>query len=125
MKEKEVVQVCAKVSRTHRDLLNKKAKDAGVTAKEFVQKLIVDANVVAAPTGIADELRKLNAWLGRVNGNINMLSRWSNTHKENAFADLILFRLALIHKDISQITRYSAELRAQGHGKRRKCKGTL
>lgn len=120
MKEQDIVQVCAKVTRTERALLNKKAKDAGMTAKDFFQKLIVDANVVAAPTDVADEVRKLNAWLGRVNGNINMLSRWSNTYKENAFADLILFRLALIHKDLLQITSYAAELRAQRHGKRRK-----
>ncbi len=122
MKEHDIVQVCAKVTRAERSLLNKKAKDAGMTSKEFVKQLIVDAHVVAAPTGIADEIRKLNAWLGRVNGNINMLSRWSNIHKENAFADLILFRLALIHKDLLQVTLYAAELRAQGYGKRRKKK---
>lgn len=120
MKEQEVVQVCTKVSRIERDLLNKKAKDAGMTAKEFVQHLIVDANVVAAPTGIADEIRKLNAWLGRVNSNLNMLSRWANLHKENAFAELILYRLALIHKDLSQITKFTSALRAQGHGKRKR-----
>lgn len=120
MKRQDIVQVCAKVTRTERSLLNKKAKDAGMTAKEFVQKLIVDAHVVAAPTDVADEIRKLNAWLGRVNSNINMLSRWTNVHKENAFADLILYRLALIHKDLSQITCFTSELRAQGHGKRKR-----
>ena len=125
MKDQDIVQVCAKVTRTERALLNKKAKDAGVTAQEFVQKMIGDAYIIAAPTGIADEIRKLNAWLGRVNCNINMLSKWANVHKENAFADLILFRLALINKDLSQITSFTSDLRVQGYGKRRKSKSAL
>ncbi len=121
--ESEIAQICAKVTLVQRNLLNAKAKSAGMTAKEFLQRLILDAQVVAAPPGIADEIRKANSWLGRINSNINMLSKWANVHKESAFADLILMRLALIHKDLTQITSFTGDLRAQGFGKRRRKKG--
>ncbi|MNE83355.1 hypothetical protein D3C80_1801650 [compost metagenome] len=51
-----------------------------------------------------------------------MLSKWANIHKENAFADLILFRLAEIQKEVTEVAQYSADLRAQGYGKRRKAR---
>ena len=121
--ESEIVQVCAKVTLSQRNLLNTKAKSAGITAKEFLQRLILDSQVIAAPPNIADEIRKANAWLGRINGNINMLSKWANVHKERAFADLILMRLALIHRDLAQITSFTGDLRAQGFTKRKRKKG--
>ncbi|MFT6043189.1 MAG: hypothetical protein ACI8TV_000604 [Porticoccaceae bacterium] len=122
-RENEIVQVCAKITLSQRNLLNAKAKSAGMTAKQFLQMLILNAQVIAAPPGIADEIRKTNGWLGRINGNINMLSKWANVHRERVFADLILIRLALIHKDLTQITSFTGDLRAQGFGKRKRKKG--
>lgn len=119
----DIVQVCAKVTHKQRDLLNEKAKKAGMTTKSFLQKLIVDAQVIAAPPGIGEEIRKTNAWLGRINSNVNMLARWANTHRENAFADLILMRLALVHKDLSRVVGFTGDLRAQGFGRRGSKKG--
>lgn len=122
-REDEIVQVCAKITLSQRKLLNAKAKSAGMTAKEFLQMIILNAQVIAAPSSIADEIRKANCWLGRINSNLNMLSKWANVHKERAFADLILMRLALIHKDLTQITSFTGDLRAQGFGKRKRKKG--
>jgi len=122
--ENRIVQICAKVTFGQRNLFNAKAKSAGMTAKDFLQRLIFDAQIVAAPPEIADEIRKINAWLGRINSNINMLSRWANVHKENAFSDLILLRLSLIHKDLAQIVSFTSDLRAHGLGRRRRKKGS-
>lgn len=120
-KPTDTVQVNAIVLRRQRDLLNSKARAANMTTAAFVQKLIEDAVVVSKPD-LSTDLQKLNAWLGRLNSNINMLAKWSNTYKENALADVILLRLASLQKELSEVVSFSADLRAQGYGKRRKAK---
>ncbi|MNF89593.1 hypothetical protein D3C85_976720 [compost metagenome] len=117
----DTVQISVIARRDQRELLKDKARAANMTVAQFVQRLIVSAVVESKP-GIAADIQKMNAWLGRINGNINMLSKWANIHKENAFADLILFRLAEIQKEVTEVAQYSADLRAQGYGKRRKAR---
>lgn len=117
----DTVQINALVLRKQRDMLNAKAKAANLTVSKFLQKLIEDATVISKPDLSAD-IQKANAWLGRINGNINMLSRWANLYRENAFADLILYRLAAIQNEVSEVATFTTDLRAQGYGKRRKAR---
>ncbi len=117
-KPEDTVQISVIARRDQRDLLKAKARAANITVAQFVQQMI-NKVVVESKPGIAADIQKMNAWLGRINGNINMLSKWANIHKENVFADLILFRLNEIQKEVTELAQYSADLRAQGYGKRR------
>lgn len=117
-KPEDTVQISVIARRDQRDLLKAKARAANMPVAQFVQQMISKVVVESKP-GIAADIQKMNAWLGRINGNINMLSKWANIHKENVFADLILFRLNEIQKEVTELAQYSADLRAQGYGKRR------
>ena len=117
-KPEDTVQISVIARRDQRDLLKAKARAANITVAQFVQQMI-NKVVVESKPGIAADIQKMNAWLGRINGNINMLSKWANIHTENVFADLILFRLNEIQKEVTELAQYSADLRAQGYGKRR------
>ena len=117
-KPEDTVQISVIARRDQRDLLKAKARAANITVAQFVQQMI-NKVVVESKPGITADIQKMNAWLGRINGNINMLSKWANIHKENVFADLILFRLNEIQKEVTELAQYSADLRAQGYGKRR------
>jgi len=117
----DTVQIAVIARRDQRDLLKAKARAANMPTAKFVQRLIVDAVVVSKPDLSAD-MQKLNAWLGRLNSNLNMLAKWANVYQEKAFADVILLRLASIQKELSEVVEFSADLRAKGYGKRRKAK---
>jgi hypothetical protein len=117
----DTVQIAVIARRDQRDLLKAKARAANMTTAKFIQKLITDSVVVSKPDLSAD-MQKLNAWLGRLNSNLNMLAKWANTYQEKAFADVILLRLASIQKELSEVVEFSSDLRAQGYGKRRKAK---
>ena len=117
----DTVQINALVLRKQRDMLNSKAQAANLNASQFIQKLIVDATVVAKPDLSAD-IKKTNAWLGRINSNLNMLAKWCNTYRENTFADLISYRLSLIQVEVDEVTAFTTDLRAQGFGKTRKAR---
>lgn len=114
----DTVQVNALVLRKQRDMLNAKAKAANLNASQLIQKLIASATVVAKPDLSAD-IRQANAWLGRINSNMNMLSKWCNTYKDDVFSDLIAYRLSLIQADVADLALFTTDLRAQGFGKRR------
>ena len=115
------VQINAQVLRKDRELLNAKAKAANLNASQFIQRLIYSAEVMSRPDLNAD-IQKMNAWLGRINSNINMLSKWANIYKGKCDAELIAYRLASIQADVREVAKYTQDLRAQGFGKRRKKK---
>lgn len=117
----DTVQIAVIARRDQRDLLKAKARAANMTTAKFVQKLIADSVVISKPDLSAD-MQKLNAWLGRLNSNLNMLAKWANVYQEKAFADVILLRLATIQKELSEVVEFSSDLRAQGYGKRRRTK---
>ncbi|MNE44138.1 hypothetical protein D3C80_1383500 [compost metagenome] len=80
------------------------AKAAGLNLSAYVGALIEGGQVVHAKDDLRPELSKLNAWLGRLNSNINMLSKYANTHRQGACADLLLMRLNEIRKEARLIS---------------------
>jgi len=117
----DTVQINAIMIRKQRELLKAKAAAANLNVSQFLQKLIEDATVIAKPDLSAD-IQKTNAWLGRINSNLNMIAKWCNTYKQDAFSDLILHRLSLIQADVVEVSQFTMDLRAQGFGKRRKAR---
>lgn len=113
------VQINAQVLRKDRELLNAKAKAANLNSSQLIQRLIYTAEVISKPDLNAD-IQKLNAWLGRINSNINMLAKWANIYKDKCDSELILYRLSAIQADVREVAQYTQDLRAQGFGKRRK-----
>ena len=80
------------------------AKAAGMSLSGYVGALIEHGQVVTAKDDLRPELRELNAWLGRWNSNINMLTRHANIHQEDTDADLLLIRLNDIREEARLIS---------------------
>ena len=49
------------------------------------------------------EVKKTNAWLGRINSNVNQVARWVNTYKSKVEAQSVLEELALIRVAIENL----------------------
>ncbi|MNC04127.1 hypothetical protein D3C75_515580 [compost metagenome] len=97
--DEDYVQVNAIITRKRREALKRKAAKAGMTYSAFVSAMIAQTQVVAKVDKKA-ELQRLNAWLGRLNSNINMLSKHANIYKEASDTALIQLRLTQIRDDV-------------------------
>ena len=97
--DEDYVQVNAIITRKCREALKRKAAKAGMTYSAFVSAMIAQTQVVAKVDKKA-ELQRLNAWLGRLNSNINMLSKHANIYKDASDTALILLRLTQIRDDL-------------------------
>jgi len=82
--------------------LVKKSDLAEKSINLFVLDAIQSAKVMPKARRNKD-LQDLNAWLGRLNSNINMISKHANIYKENADAVIIHVRLAQIRQDLQKL----------------------
>lgn len=73
---------------------------------------------MTAKDDLRPELRELNAWLGRWNSNINMLSRHANIYKHGASTDLLLMRLNEIREEVRLISHKANSLQPKPGRKR-------
>ena len=94
------------------------AKAAGLSLSGYVGRLIEGGQVVTAKDDLRPELRELNAWLGRLNSNINMLSRHANIHQEDTDASLLLMRLNGIREEARLISHKANSLQSKPGRKR-------
>lgn len=94
------------------------AKAAGMSLSGYVGALIEHGQVVTAKDDLRPGLRELNAWLGRLNSNINMLSRHANIHQEDTDANLLLMRLNGIREEARLISQKANSLQPKPGRKR-------
>lgn len=94
------------------------AKAAGMSLSGYVGAMIEHGQVVTAKDDLRPELRELNAWLGRLNSNINMLSRHANIHQEDTDANLLLMRLNGIREEARLISQKANSLQPKPGRKR-------
>ncbi len=113
------IHLQAKLSDYQHTLLKAKAEKAGMGLAELVVAMICTRDVVEAKSDIRPSLRELNAWLGRINSNINMLARHANIHKQGTSTDLLLFRLNEIREEVRLISSFANGLQPRP-GRRRK-----
>jgi two-component sensor histidine kinase len=66
--------------------------------------------VVTAKESLRDEVKELISWFGRINSNLNMVSKHANTFKHNAQTALMLHVLNDIRRDVYAITLASEKL---------------
>ncbi|MEE5177359.1 hypothetical protein V2K54_26985 [Pseudomonas alliivorans] len=104
------VQINATVTKKQREKFNRNAREAGLTNSQFLVALLDKKPVVTAKESLREEIRQLIASFGRINNDLNMLSRYANTYKENAIAAPILHRLNEIRTDVYEVTRASERL---------------
>ncbi|MDP9523893.1 plasmid mobilization protein [Pseudomonas putida] len=104
------VQINATVTTKQREKFNKNAREAGLTNSQFLISLLDKKPVVTARESLREEVRQLIASFGRINNDLNMLSKYANTFKENALAAAILHRLHEIRQDVYQIAKDSQKL---------------
>lgn len=86
------------------DKAKRDAKAAGMSLSGYVGALIEHGQVVTAKDDLRPELRELNAWLGRLNSNVNMLTRHANIYKHGASTDLLLMRLNELREEARLIS---------------------
>lgn len=110
---KRVIHVQAKLSEARHQRLREKAKKAGMTIGEFIAALVESREVVTAKTDLRPALQELAAWCGRLNSNLNMISKHANTYREAADAALILLALADIRGDVLNVAQLANELRSR------------
>lgn len=104
------VQINATVTKKQREKFNRNAREAGLTNSQFLVALLDKKPVVTAKESLREEIRQLIASYGRINNDLNMLSRYANTYKENALSAPILHRLNEIRKDVYEVTLASEKL---------------
>lgn len=115
----KIVQINAQVLLPQRELLNQKARAAGMNVSQLVSHLITEAVVEVTP-GISKQMQELNAWLGRINSNLNMLAKHANVHREKADATLIIYQLGQISDDVRRFVEFSDAIRVLNR-KRKPC----
>lgn len=114
----KIVQINAQVLLPQRELLNQKARAAGMDVSQLVSRLITEAVVEVTP-GISKQMQELNAWLGRIKSNLNMLvSMPACTVK--ADATLIIYQLRQISDDVRRFVEFSDAIRVLNR-KRKPC----
>lgn len=104
------VQINATVTKKQREKFNRNAREAGLTNSQFLVALLDKKPVVTAKESLREEFRQLIASLGRINNDLNMLSRYTNTYKENSLAAAILHRLNEIRQDVYEVAQASEKL---------------
>lgn len=110
MKPIKSIQINATVTKKQREKFNRNAREAGLNNSQFLVALLDKNPVVTAKESLREEIRQLIASFGRINNDLNMLSRYANTYKEKALAAPILHRLNEIRKDVYEVARASERL---------------
>jgi len=104
------VQVNATITAKQRERFNKQARAAGLTNSQFLVALLDKKPVVTAKESLRDEVKELIGWYGRINSNLNMLSKHANTYRHNAQTALILHVLNDIRQDVHDVTLQAEKL---------------
>lgn len=104
------VQINATVTIKQREKFNKHAREAGLTNSQFIVALLDKKPVVTAKESLRDDVRQLIASFGRINNDLNMLSRYANTYKDKALVAPILHRITEIRQDVYEIVQASEKL---------------
>lgn len=104
------VQINATVTTKQREKFNKHAREAGLTNSKFLVALLDKKPVVEAKESLREEVRQLIASFGRINNDLNMLSKYANTYRENALAAPILHQLTEIRQDVYEIVQAAEKL---------------
>lgn len=104
------IQISATVTKKQREKFNKHAREAGLTNSQFLVALLDSKPVVTRKENYREEFKRLIADFGRINSNLNMLSKYANTFKEKALAAPILHALRDIREDLYQVTKDAEKL---------------
>jgi hypothetical protein len=104
------IHLQAKLTEAQHAKLKAKAAKAGMGLAELVVAMIESREVVEAKADARPVIRDLISWFGRINSNLNMLSKHANTFRENAQGALILHCLNDIRRDVLDVTKAAEKL---------------
>lgn len=104
------VQINATVTKRQREKFNRNAREAGLNNSQFLVALLDKKPVVPAKESLREEFRRLIASLGRINNDLNMISKYANTFKDDALSAPILQRLNEIRQDVYEVAQASEKL---------------
>ncbi len=111
------VQINAHVPLSQRERLKENARRCEMSVSQLINEMITSTQIDISP-GMPAQMRDLNSWLGRINSNINMLAHHANTYREKADADLIIYQLNFIARDINEVVIFSDEIRKSNRTQR-------
>ncbi|MBV4509535.1 hypothetical protein ATI02_4731 [Pseudomonas baetica] len=111
------VQINAQVPLSQRERLKENARKCEMSVSQLINEMITSTQIDISP-GMPAQMRDLNSWLGRINSNINMLAHHANTYREKADADLIIYQLNFIARDINEVVIFSDEIRKSNRTQR-------
>jgi len=111
------VQINAQVPLSQRERLKENARRCEMSVSQLINEMITSTQIDISP-GMPAQMRDLNSWLGRINSNINMLAHHANTYREKADADLIIYQLNFIARDINEVVIFSDEIRKSNRTQR-------
>lgn len=104
------IHLQAKLTEAQHAKLKTKAAKAGMGLAELVVAMIESREVVEAKADARPVIREFVSWFGRINSNLNMLSKHANIHRENAQGTLILHCLNDIRCDVLTLTQQAEKL---------------
>lgn len=104
------IHLQAKLTETQHAKLKAKAAKAGMGLAELVIAMIESREVVEAKADVRPVIKELISWFGRINSNLNMLSKHANTYRENAQGALIVHCLTDIRRDVLAITKQAEKI---------------
>lgn len=108
---KDYYQLNAIISAEEHALMHKKMRAAGMNISELVRSLIRSTEVVERKGDLTPELKKLNAWLGRINSNLNMLAHHANKYKGAGNLIMIDAHLNDISADVEKVRKFALSLK--------------
>lgn len=104
------IHLQAKLTEAQHAKLKAKAAKAGMGLAELVVAMIESREVVEAKADVRPVIRELINWFGRINSNLNMLSKHANTYRENAQGALIVHCLNDIRRDVLGVAQQAEKL---------------
>jgi len=104
------IHLQAKLTEAQHAKLKAKAAKAGMGLAELVVAMIESREVVEAKADARPVIRELIGWFGRINSNLNMISKHANMYRHNAQTPLMLHVLNDIRGDVLAITKQAEKL---------------
>lgn len=104
------IHLQAKLTEVQHAKLKARAAKAGMGLAELVVAMIESRDVVEAKADARPLIRELVSWFGRINSNLNMLSKHANTYRHNAQGALILHCLNDVRRDVIAVIKQTENL---------------
>lgn len=82
-------------------IIKNKSKEAEMSVSEFIISQSINGKIIISRKN--SELKAMNAWLGRICGNLHAISKYANMNSDDAYSLAILSSIARIEAEIMEL----------------------